>query len=167
VFDVVGAGDTGIATLALVLGAGEDLVSAARLANTAAGLVVGKQGTATVSASELEQELAWLGRGTLTAFGDKILSRDRLLSKVSVWRRDGLRIGFTNGCFDLLHVGQEATPLDRITELSPDVLVKGADYRMNQIVGADVVIAAGGRVLTCDNVSGKSMTSIVSAISAG
>jgi D-beta-D-heptose 7-phosphate kinase/D-beta-D-heptose 1-phosphate adenosyltransferase len=224
VFDVVGAGDTGIATLALALGVSQDLVSAARLANAAAGIVVGKHGTATVNASELEQELAWLGRGTLAAFADKILSRDRLLAKVSVWRLDGLRIGFTNGCFDLLHVGHlsllnfaraqcdrlvlglnsdasarrlkgpsrpinaeidramvlaglsdvdavvifdEETPLDLITQLSPDVLVKGADYRMDQIVGADVVHAAGGRVLTCDIVPGKSTTSIVSAISAG
>ena len=110
VFDVVGAGDTVVATLALAIGAGHPLIGAARLANAAAGLVVGKRGTATVSRSELRQELARLdaarpGADPLDAMRDKVIDLPTALARAAAWRRDGHALGFTNGCFDLLHPG--------------------------------------------------------------
>lgn len=105
VFDVVGAGDTVVATLALALGANEALAGAARLANVAAGIVVGKRGTATVSPSELVAELTRLGHGHLASLRDKIMTPAQAVQRVALWKRDGLNVGFTNGCFDILHLG--------------------------------------------------------------
>jgi D-beta-D-heptose 7-phosphate kinase/D-beta-D-heptose 1-phosphate adenosyltransferase len=221
VFDVVGAGDTAIATLSLALGAGIDLAEAARFANFAAGVVVGKRGTATVTQTELADEVLRLSRGSLQALEDKIVSREGAVELARVWRRNGLKVGFTNGCFDLLHVGHlailafsrhhsgrlivavnsdasvrrlkepgrpinseidramvlaalsavdavvvfdEDTPLSLIEELCPDVLVKGADYSIENIVGAQYVLAHGGKVLTCDLVPGRSTTEVVKAL---
>jgi D-beta-D-heptose 7-phosphate kinase/D-beta-D-heptose 1-phosphate adenosyltransferase len=221
VFDVVGAGDTVIATLSLALGAGIDLPEAARYANFAAGVVVGKRGTATVTQTELADEVLRLSRGSLQALQDKIVSREGALELADIWRRNGLKVGFTNGCFDLLHVGHlailafarhhsgrllvavnsdasvrrlkepgrpinseidramvlaalsavdavvvfdEDTPLSLIEELRPDVLVKGADYSIENIVGAQHVLAHGGKVLTCDLVPGRSTTRVVNAL---
>ena len=102
VFDVSGAGDTVVATLALALGcAATDTLAAAIIANAAAGLAVGKQGTATVSARELRIAL-----GGLKNLGDpKIVDAATAREIVSDWKRDGLVVGFTNGCFDLIHPG--------------------------------------------------------------
>jgi D-beta-D-heptose 7-phosphate kinase/D-beta-D-heptose 1-phosphate adenosyltransferase len=218
VFDVVGAGDTVIATLSVALGARLDLAEAARLANVAAGVVVGKRGTATVSQTELADEVLRLSRGSLVGLEDKILSRDAAGDLVRTWRKNGFKVGFTNGCFDLLHVGHlallafsrqnsgrlivavnsdasvrrlkepgrpinsendramvlaalsavdavvvfdEDTPLALIEELRPDVLVKGADYAIDDIVGAGHVMSYGGTVLTCDLVPGKSTSRVV------
>jgi D-beta-D-heptose 7-phosphate kinase/D-beta-D-heptose 1-phosphate adenosyltransferase len=105
VFDVVGAGDTVLATLALAMGAKLTLPDAARLANLAAGIVVGKRGTATVTQTELADELARLDGGTLKALQNKIVSLDEVLHLADTWRKNGLKVGFTNGCFDILHVG--------------------------------------------------------------
>ena len=105
VFDVVGAGDTVVATLALALGAGWPLAESARLANAAAGLVVGKHGAATVSQSELLDEL---GRISLIETGQSETKYSRVPSLVErrkQWAKDGLTVGFTNGCFDILHIG--------------------------------------------------------------
>src|SRR5437667_2687643 len=101
VYDVSGAGDTVVATLAAGLGARLRLIDAARLANTAAGIVVGKVGTAVVYARELTSFLN--GHDLYTV--DKALPRSQALDLVERWRRQGLKIGFTNGCFDLLHPG--------------------------------------------------------------
>ena len=218
VFDVVGAGDTVIATLSLALGAKLELAEAARLANTAAGVVVGKRGTATVTQTELADEVSRLGRGSLQALRNKILSRAEALDLAQTWRKNGLKVGFTNGCFDILHVGHlailsfarqhsgrlivavnddasvrrlkqagrpinpeadramvlaalsvvdavvvfgEDTPLELIEQLNPDVLIKGADYTIDQIVGARHVLSYGGKVLTCELVPGKSTTRFV------
>ena len=105
VFDVVGAGDTAIATLALALGARFELTEAARLANLAAGIVVGKRGTATVTQTELADELARVEGGSLRVLQDKIVSLSDALKLAQTWRKNGLKVGFTNGCFDILHVG--------------------------------------------------------------
>jgi D-beta-D-heptose 7-phosphate kinase/D-beta-D-heptose 1-phosphate adenosyltransferase len=221
VFDVVGAGDTVIATLALALGSGLPLNDAARLANFAAGVVVGKRGTATVTQTELADELARSTSGSLRALQDKIISREEALELANTWRRNGFKIGFTNGCFDILHVGHlsilgfakqhsgrlivavnsdasvrrlkepgrpinpetdramvlaalsavdavvifdESTPLEMIELLSPDVLVKGADYTIDTIVGAGHVLSYGGQVLTCELVPGKSTTRVVNVL---
>jgi D-beta-D-heptose 7-phosphate kinase / D-beta-D-heptose 1-phosphate adenosyltransferase len=221
VFDVVGAGDTVIATLSLALGAKLDLADSARLANFAAGVVVGKRGTATVSQTELADEVLRLSRGSLKALQDKIMSRQDAVELARTWRKNGFKVGFTNGCFDILHVGHlailsfsrqnsgrlivaansdasvkrlkepgrpinsendramvlaalsvvdavvifdEDTPLALIEELNPDVLVKGADYTIDTIVGARHVLSYGGKVLTCELVPGKSTTRVVNVL---
>ena len=105
VFDVVGAGDTVIATLALGLGAELSLPDAARLANIAAGIVVGKRGTATVTQTELAEECLRLDGGSLMALQSKIRSLDDVVHLAQTWRKNGFTVGFTNGCFDILHVG--------------------------------------------------------------
>jgi D-beta-D-heptose 7-phosphate kinase / D-beta-D-heptose 1-phosphate adenosyltransferase len=102
VFDVSGAGDTVAATLAAALGSGAGIVEAVEAANLAAGIVVGKRGTAVVTAPEILQELQ---QRTLIGAGDKVLREDKLLDHVRKWERSGYRVGFTNGCFDLLHPG--------------------------------------------------------------
>ena len=105
VFDVVGAGDTVIATLALSLGAKMNLRDGARLANVAAGIVVGKRGTATVTQTELADELLRVDSGTLRALQSKIMSAQEVVHLAQTWRKNGLKVGFTNGCFDILHIG--------------------------------------------------------------
>lgn len=104
VFDVSGAGDTVIATMAASLGAGLDAREAAGLANAAAGVVVGKLGTKPIYRAELEDALA----RRISATGHKIRSWERGREAVAAWRRQGERVVFTNGCFDLLHVGHIA-----------------------------------------------------------
>jgi D-beta-D-heptose 7-phosphate kinase/D-beta-D-heptose 1-phosphate adenosyltransferase len=215
VFDVSGAGDTVLATLALALGAGAPLQEAAALANAAAGIVVGKSGTAVVRADEL---LRVLRTAELQSTQDKVMSLDQLLERVAGWRAGGLSVGFTNGCFDLLHPGHvsllsqaraqcdrlvvglntdgsvrklkgegrpvngetaravvlaaletvdavvlfaEDTPFKLIEALRPNLLVKGADYTIDRVVGADVVTSYGGRVLLIDLVPGQSTTGTI------
>lgn len=101
VYDVSGAGDTAMATLAAAIGSGAEAATAARLANLAAGVVVGRVGTATAHADDLLAELAQGGAG-------KIIGLEAAKDRVGAWRRQGMRIGFTNGCFDLIHPGHVA-----------------------------------------------------------
>ena len=221
VFDVVGAGDTVIATLALGLGAKLDLEAAARLANVAAGVVVGKRGTATVTQTEVADEAQRLSGGSLRGLQEKILSRADAIELAHTWRKNGYKVGFTNGCFDILHVGHlsiltfsrqnsgklivavnsdasvkrlkeagrpinpetdramvlaalsavdavvvfdEDTPLELIQELNPDVLIKGADYTIENIVGAKHVLSYGGKVLRCELIPDKSTTRVVNVL---
>jgi D-beta-D-heptose 7-phosphate kinase/D-beta-D-heptose 1-phosphate adenosyltransferase len=220
VFDVSGAGDTVVATLALGMAFGATLVDAARLANTAAGIVVGKQGTATVSAGEIIARLDPAHDGPLSG---KHFALESVQQLVARWRDLGLRIAFTNGCFDLLHPGhvallnqarrsadrlvvglnsdlsvrrlkgpgrpvqsevaratvlaslksvdavvifQEDTPLELISALEPDVLVKGADYTVETVVGAEVVLRRGGKVMLAELVPAHSTTSTIERIGA-
>jgi D-beta-D-heptose 7-phosphate kinase / D-beta-D-heptose 1-phosphate adenosyltransferase len=102
VFDVSGAGDTVIATLAASVAGGLKVETAVELANLAAGIVVSKVGTVPITAHELVAVLT--PSSGLTA-GEKILDLDRLKLRVAEWRSSGETIVFTNGCFDLLHVG--------------------------------------------------------------
>ena len=102
VFDVSGAGDTVIATLAASLAAGLKVESAVELANLAAGIVVGKVGTVPIAHHEL---IAALTPSSRVGFGEKILERDGLEKRIAEWRAAGESIVFTNGCFDILHVG--------------------------------------------------------------
>ena len=218
VADVSGAGDTLIATLAVALAAGADLPHAAALANVTAGISVAKQGTATVTRDEL---LGVLLLRDLAATDTKLLEIETAAAQAADWRRRGLRVGFTNGCFDLVHPGHirlltearaacdrlvvglntdasvqrlkgptrpvqteaaratvmasigavdmvvlfgEDTPLALIEALRPDVLVKGADYAIDQVVGADRVASWGGRVVLVDLQAGQSTTSMVRRI---
>jgi D-beta-D-heptose 7-phosphate kinase/D-beta-D-heptose 1-phosphate adenosyltransferase len=214
VFDVSGAGDTVVAAYALSLAAGLSAGEALQIANTAAGVVVQKLGTATVSPDELAAALTH-GERAAPAI---VTPRAQALAHRAQWAAEGLSVGFANGCFDLLHPGhialigqaaaasdrlivalnsdasvarlkgptrpiqalaaraqvigaikgvdlvvafEEDTPLDLITALKPDVLVKGADYREDQVVGADIVKAHGGRVLLAELTPGQSTSAIV------
>lgn len=220
VFDVSGAGDTVIATLALAHAAGRPLEEAMRIANAAAGVVVGKLGTATVGAEELEHALHVDG-GADGIGGTVALSLAAASRRVDEWRAQGLRVGFTNGCFDILHAGhvsllqaarrrcdrllvalnsdasvarlkgpsrpvnpladraavvaalaavdavaafEEDTPLELIRALRPDVLVKGADYTEDRVVGADLVRASGGEVVLVDLLPGRSTTGVAARL---
>ncbi len=102
VFDVSGAGDTVIATLAASLAGGLHIHTAVDLANLAAGIVVGKMGTVPVAAHEL---IAALTPSTGMVSAEKIVDFERIQRRVAEWRQAGETIVFTNGCFDLLHVG--------------------------------------------------------------
>jgi D-beta-D-heptose 7-phosphate kinase / D-beta-D-heptose 1-phosphate adenosyltransferase len=102
VFDVSGAGDTVIAVLALCLASGLAPETAVELANVAAGIVVGKVGTVPVEKHEL---LAALAPEIALHAEDKVVDRAELLSRVALWKASGERVVFTNGCFDLLHIG--------------------------------------------------------------
>lgn len=215
VFDVSGAGDTAVAAMSLGLAAGADIVSAATLANLAAGIVVGKLGTAVVTSSELIEQLTPAGSRSEAS---KIFTLESVLQLAHLWRDQGLSIAFTNGCFDLLHPGHvslldqakrgsdrlivglnsddsirrlkgperpiqneiaratvlsslkfvdavvifaEDTPIELIKALKPDVLVKGADYSLDQVVGGDFVRSHGGRVVLAELVDGHSTTGMV------
>lgn len=213
VFDVTGAGDTVIATFAASLAAGHDFVHAARIANLAAGIVVGKLGTATVTEGEL-----LLAIRRQHEDDSAVLTEIELLDRVRQARAQGQVVVMTNGCFDLLHVGHvryleaarklgdvlvvavntdesvrrlkgptrplngtedrmrmlaalkcvdwvvpfaEDTPLRLISEVLPDLLVKGGDYRPEQVAGHDVVAAHGGQTVILDFHDGYSTTGII------
>src|SRR5579871_2491614 len=101
--DVSGAGDTVAAVLAATLAAGADWDTGLRMASAAAAVAVGKKGTASVTREELRRKI--LPHAYLAA-EEKIVSSDAgLKSQVEEWRKQGLRVGFTNGCFDILHPG--------------------------------------------------------------
>jgi D-beta-D-heptose 7-phosphate kinase/D-beta-D-heptose 1-phosphate adenosyltransferase len=102
VFDVSGAGDTVIATLAAGMAGGLAMESAVDLANLAAGIVVGKVGTIPIAAHEL---IAALTPSSGVRSGEKVIDRETVARRVAEWRAAGETIVFTNGCFDLLHVG--------------------------------------------------------------
>ncbi len=215
VYDVSGAGDTVVAVVAAALGAGLPAPEAARLANVAAGLVVAKRGTAVIRSDEL---LRALHAVELRQAEDKLVDPEQLLAERADWARAGLTVGFTNGCFDLLHPGHisllrqaraacdrlvvglnsdesvrrlkgpdrpiqgeaaratvlaslecvdrvvvfaDDTPLELIAALRPDVLVKGADYSLDQVVGGDLVRGYGGRVLLAELLPGHSTTATI------
>jgi D-beta-D-heptose 7-phosphate kinase/D-beta-D-heptose 1-phosphate adenosyltransferase len=215
VFDVSGAGDTVVAALAASLSVGAPLLEAARLANVAAGIAVGKLGTAVVYPDEI---LHALHAQELMGGEAKVLGLGAALDRIQQWRRKGQKIGFTNGCFDLLHPGHvsllaqsraacdrlvvglnsdasvrrlkgkdrpvqpeaaravvlaslqsvdlvvvfdEDTPIEIIRAVKPDLLVKGADYTVETVVGADAVQAHGGKVLLADILPGHSTSATI------
>jgi D-beta-D-heptose 7-phosphate kinase/D-beta-D-heptose 1-phosphate adenosyltransferase len=214
--DVSGAGDTVVAVLSAMLAMGADFESAMRAANAAAAVVVGKRGTATLTVAELRTRI--LPAASL-APEEKIVFDWVLLDEhLDDWRRQGLRIGFTNGCFDLLHPGhvkllagaravcdrlvvglnddasvtrlkgagrpvqpvqsraevlaaleavdlvvvfEEDTPEKLIKRVKPTALVKGSDYKREEVVGHDIVEALGGAVILIDLVPGQSTSAMV------
>ena len=217
VFDVSGAGDTVLALAALGTAGKLPVSELMRLANTAAGIVVSKIGTAVVSARELDEALETESHQSDPNKG-AILGLDEAVRRREEWRKRGLRVGFTNGCYDLLHPGHvsllksaaaecdrlivainsdasvrrlkgatrpvqdegsrayvlsalsavdlvlvfdEDTPAETIAALKPDLLVKGADYTMEEVVGAETVRAEGGRVLLLPLMRGQSTTSLI------
>jgi D-beta-D-heptose 7-phosphate kinase / D-beta-D-heptose 1-phosphate adenosyltransferase len=218
VFDVSGAGDTVMALAALGTAAKLPAGELMRLANAAAGIVVGKIGTAVVSATELDEALEAESHQSEPNKGASV-SLDEAVRRREEWRKRGLRVGFTNGCYDLLHPGHvsllksaaaecdrlivainsdqsvkrfkgpgrpvqdersrayvlgalsavdlvvvfdEDTPAETIAALKPDLLVKGADWAMERVVGAETVRASGGRVLLVPLVKGHSTTTLIS-----
>ena len=218
VFDVSGAGDTVAATIACAIAVGMGLDDAARLANAAAGIVVAKLGTAQVTSAEIATSLRHQEFGTHDA---KIVLPGEAAAQVRSWQAQKLAVGFTNGCFDLLHPGHlsllrqaraacnrlvvainsdksvrclkgpnrpvqtelaraavltcldlvdlvvifgEPTPIALIETLRPDLLVKGADYSLDQVVGAEVVQSYGGKVLLAELSQGFSTTQMIARI---
>lgn len=214
VFDVTGAGDTVVAVLTAVYVTSKRFIDAVEYANQAAGYVVGKLGTASISADQLEAIM--FQRSHSTNFG--VLSPEELLEQIKLAQMNGEKIVFTNGCFDILHPGHiaymkqakalgdrlvvavntdasvkrlkgekrpinhldhrmavlegvgaidwvtwfdEDTPKEIIEQLTPDVLVKGGDYTIDTIVGADHVLAHGGEVKVLTFVDGYSTTAII------
>ena len=102
VFDVSGAGDTVVAVMALCMASGLKPETSVELANIAAGIVVGKVGTVPVEKYEF---LAALAPEIAPHGEDKVLAREELVHRVALWKASGERVAFTNGCFDLLHIG--------------------------------------------------------------
>jgi len=139
VFDVSGAGDTVLATLAAGIAAGLPVRTAVELANLAAGIVVGKTGTVPIAAHELISELT--PSSGVTAI-EKILDRDRIAKRVAEWRASGETIVFTNGCFDLLHVGHIQLLEDCRRFGSKLVLGLNADTSVSRLKGPTRPIVA-------------------------
>ena len=211
VYDVSGAGDTVIAALALGLASHMSIANTAHMANMAASLVIQKAGTATITYDELMA-------AQQNKHNEKHVSLTQLMRQIDTWRHQKLTIGFTNGCFDLLHQGHihllteashlcdrlviglnsdasvkrlkgedrpiqdeqtravvlsalsmvaavvifdELTPLHLIESINPDVLMKGQDYTVDQIIGADSIRKNGGKVITIPLKEGHSTTRIL------
>jgi len=133
VFDVSGAGDTVIATLAAGLAGGLKVESAVELANLAAGIVVGKVGTVPIAQHEL---IAALTPSSGVAMAEKILDSEALAKRVAEWRVAGETIVFTNGCFDLLHVGHVTLLEDCRKFGSKLVLGLNTDASVQRLKGA-------------------------------
>jgi len=202
--------------LAVMLASGSGFEGAVRAANAAGAVVVGKRGTATVSLSELRSRL--LPAASLASEEKIVFDWTALGDHLGEWRRVGLRIGFTNGCFDLLHPGhvklltearaacdrlvvglnsdasvtrlkgkgrpvqhqqgraevlaaleavdlvvifEQDTPIELIRRIRPRILIKGADYRADQVVGRELVEANGGEVVLVTLAPGYSTTRLV------
>src|SRR5215217_543135 len=215
VFDVSGAGDTALAALGLALGAKASPEDAVTFALLASGVVVGKAGTAVATPQDLiEAELS----AHMAPAEAKVVTPGQLAAKAQAWRDAGLKVGFTNGCFDILHKGHvaylaqarswcdrlivgvnsdrsvrelkgegrpvndlesralvraglahvdlvapfdEDTPLELIKAARPDVLVKGADYTIEGVVGHELVQSWGGEVKLAPIVEGYSTTAAI------
>ena len=105
VYDVVGAGDTVVAVVGLALAAKTSITLATMLANVAGGLVVGRRGTSTIGRSELLQNALASSKSESEQQRCKVMSRQELFKLCKTWRDAGLKVGFANGCFDILHPG--------------------------------------------------------------
>lgn len=227
VFDVSGAGDTTLAIFCAGLASGMAMDDAALIANAGAGAVVRKLGTATLSSKELAHAVNKLNPTRIEApqpGTGAICTAAEAAHIVEAWKGDGLRVGFTNGCFDIVHAGHvqilraaraccdrlvvglnsdasiarikgparpvqaeasraavlaamdpvdlvvvfdEDTPLSLIELLLPTDLIKGADYREDQVVGADIVKDHGGKVHLVDLLPGLSTTAAIARIKQG
>jgi D-beta-D-heptose 7-phosphate kinase/D-beta-D-heptose 1-phosphate adenosyltransferase len=217
VFDVSGAGDTVVAVFGAALAADMPIRDGMRMANHAAGIVVSKLGTASVTREELAASL--MAESTTSDINDgRLLTREEAVALRWAWASEKLTVGFANGCFDLIHPGHvsliaqaaascdrlimalntdasvkrlkgpsrplqdelaraavmgaikgvaavvlfdEDTPFELIEALQPDVLIKGADYRIDQVVGADMIRDRGGRVVLAELTPGRSTSGIV------
>lgn len=216
VFDVSGAGDTVVATLAAALAVQVPLFEAARLANIAGGIVVGKVGTAVARPNEILAAIT-----PVTGALRKVVTPADAAEAAERWRMRGYKVGFTNGCFDLLHPGhvhlleqcramcdrlivgmnsddsvkrlkgptrpvhpeaaraavlaslasvdlvcmfEDDTPLNILTLIKPDLLIKGADYTRETVVGADEVESWGGKLALAELLPGHSTTATLARL---
>ncbi len=132
VFDVTGAGDTVIASIAFALGSGKNIDEAAQFSNLAAGIVVGKIGSATVTLDEIEEYEASLHKSTSDAH---IKSFDEIELIVKRYKQSGKKVIFTNGCFDILHVGH--VKYLQIAKSFGDILIVGlnSDESVSRLKG--------------------------------
>lgn len=138
VWDVSGAGDTVIALLSLGLGAGGSIEDAAHIANLGAGIVVGKVGTATVSALELSRAIDAADDSVETDHDLlNVVPLDQATEQVSRWRRLGLKIGFTNGVFDLMHPGHLSSLRMAKAECDRLVVAVNSDASVRRLKGPD------------------------------
>jgi D-beta-D-heptose 7-phosphate kinase/D-beta-D-heptose 1-phosphate adenosyltransferase len=217
VYDVTGAGDMVLAMLAVARAAGASWAEAVALGNIAGGLEVERFGSVPVTPDEIVAELLNEDRGR----SGKVRTSEDLLVDLKRLRATGKRIVFTNGCFDLVHVGHvkyfqfakqqadvlvvavnsdagmrrlkgptrpiieepdrialleelesidylvvfdEDTPIGLIEQVRPDVLVKGADYRKEDVVGGEFVESCGGRVALFPLVEGRSTSAMIRRI---
>jgi D-beta-D-heptose 7-phosphate kinase/D-beta-D-heptose 1-phosphate adenosyltransferase len=221
VYDVSGAGDTVIATLTAAVTAGCPFPEAAKLANLAAGIVVGKLGTQPITRMELETSTQMNGFGSCAVFSAKITSLKAAETLVKAWKSSSKKIVFTNGCFDLLHPGHihllnsakrlgdrlvvglnsdmsvrrskgpkrpilderarssllgsldavdlvvtfnEDTPENVLRVLKPDILVKGDDYKADDVIGREIVESGGGKIHLIPVLKGFSTTKITELV---
>ena len=132
--DLSGAGDTGVAALSLMIATGADLESAARVANAAAAVVVGKSGTAVVTAAELRHRV--LPAAALAAEEKIVFDPKTLDERLAAWRAQDLRIGFTNGCFDILHPGHVAVLAQARAACDRLVVGLNSDASVTRLKGA-------------------------------
>ncbi len=217
VYDVTGAGDTVIATFAMAALSGVDFIDAAKIANKAAGFVIGKVGTSIIHREDLKNLL----EENILRPSQNILKLNELKQVVSQAKSYRKSVVFTNGCFDIIHGGHieylekasklgdilviglnsdssvrrlkgegrpikteqeranilaalkyvnyitifsEETPEKIIRELKPDIIAKGSDYTVDQVVGKDIVEEYGGRVELVPVVKGLSTSSLVDDI---
>jgi len=208
VHDVSGAGDTVVAVTGIGMALGWPMEKTMELSTVCAGKVVGKVGTAVIEMNELDELLKVRSQGYNK-------SCDVVLNQVRKWQQEGLVVGFTNGCFDIIHKGhlslldfakskcdklvvglnsdlsvknlkgpkrpvqdehirgrvlsslhevdgvvlfEEETPYELIKRLQPDVLIKGQDYKVEEIAGSDIVLGRGGHVYLAPILEGYSTT---------
>jgi D-beta-D-heptose 7-phosphate kinase/D-beta-D-heptose 1-phosphate adenosyltransferase len=214
---VSGAGDTVVAAMALAFAGGVPVEESAMLANLAGSIVVGKIGTAVATQEDIAREISRAGADE----SEKIMSIAAAAEAAERWRKQGMKVGFTNGVFDLLHPGHlslirqaraacdrlvvginsdasvkrlkgesrpvqnegaraavmasladvdavaifaEDTPIELIKAIRPQILVKGADYKIEQVVGGDLVAGWGGKVLLAELVTGQSTTATIAKL---
>ena len=132
VYDVTGAGDTVIASIAFSLSAGQSIEESCRFANLAAGVVVGKIGSATVKLDEIEEYEATLHKSSSDAHIKSFEEIDKIISRC---RNNGKKVVFTNGCFDILHVGH--VKYLQIAKSFGDILIVGlnSDESVSRLKG--------------------------------
>jgi len=133
--DVSGAGDTVAAVIAVLLAAGADWDPALRAANAGAAVAVSKKGTATVTLSELRRRV--LPEASLAAEEKIITSTGDLDARLREWREQGLRIGFTNGCFDILHPGHVKVITEARATCDRLIVGLNSDASVRRLKGAD------------------------------
>jgi D-beta-D-heptose 7-phosphate kinase/D-beta-D-heptose 1-phosphate adenosyltransferase len=217
VADGTGAGDMMLAMITMARAGGANWEETAQLANVAAGLEVEKLGVVPIKPQEIIQELVSEG----LEHAGKQRALEQLLPELARHRASGKKIVFTNGCFDIVHLGHvkyfqwakrqgdllvvgvntdtgirrlkgskrpiigevdrlgvleelesidylvtfdEDTPINLISQIKPDVLVKGADYSKQQVVGWEVVESYGGRIALAPLIDGRSTSSVIQRI---
>ncbi|MBY0124253.1 D-glycero-beta-D-manno-heptose-7-phosphate kinase [Bacillus sp. S/N-304-OC-R1] len=216
VFDVSGAGDTVVSTLSAFIGIGAQIEDAVKISNLAAGFVVGKVGTYAVQTDELLEQLKLSCENT-EKLSSKVFYYEEYKRVMNLWRKNGYKIIFTNGCFDLLHIGHvtylkkakqlgdklvvglnsdlsvkrlkgptrpilsendrakmlsffefvdaiiifdEDTPLNLLSEVRPDILVKGGDYKAEEVVGKEFA----GKTVIIPYLDGYSTSNMIEKI---